>query len=87
MLLTVAQTFSNQPGHGGTVGLPGCNLCGQPTRLEYPSRVLDRTLRLCPRCWDPDAFRQRLEPTPPAGSRQGQVVIVLVHATPRACSS
>jgi hypothetical protein len=59
------------------IELPGCNLCGQPTGLEYASRVLDRTLRLCPRCWDPDGYRKRLEPTPPVGSRQGQVVIVL----------
>ena len=61
----------------GTVGLLGCDLCGQPTRLEYASRALDRTLRICPRCWDPDGSRKRLELNPPVGTRQGQVVIVL----------
>ena len=61
----------------GTVGLPGCDLCGQPTGLEYASRVLDHTLRTCPRCWDPDGSRKRLEPTPPVCSCQGQVAIVL----------
>jgi hypothetical protein len=61
----------------GAIDVPGCDLCGQPTGLEYASRALERTLRLCPRCWDPDGSRKRLEPTPPLGSRQGQVVTVL----------
>jgi hypothetical protein len=61
----------------GAAALPGCDLCGQPTGLEYVSRVLNRTLRICPRCWDPDGSRRRLEPKPPAGSRQGHIVVVV----------
>ena len=76
-LLCISTNVLKWTGAMGAIGLPGCKLCGQPTGLEYASRVLERTLRLCPRCWDPDGSRKRLEPTPPAGSRQGQVVIVL----------
>src|SRR5919199_5014932 len=76
-LLCISTNVLKSTGAMGAVGLPGCKLCGQPTGLEYASRVLERTLRLCPRCWDPDGSRKRLEPTPPVGSRQGKVVIVL----------